>query len=85
MREMAIGLIKHPLISGSIMVSAGSLLANFVNFLFNIFISRNLTVQDYGVVASLIAVITLFSISSGAIIPTIINFTAESFAKNDLS
>jgi len=63
---------------------SGSLGANFIHFLFNIFLSRNLAVQDYGSVASLMAIITLFGISSSAIAPTIVSFTSRSFQENDL-
>ncbi len=85
MREKAKSIIKHPLISGSILVSGGSLFANFLSFLFNIFISRNLSVNDYGTVASLIAIINLFGISAGAINPTIISFTGPSFLEKKYS
>jgi len=85
MKERARKIIKHPLISGSIVVSAGSLLANFINFFFNIFLSRNLAVQDYGTIASLIAIINLFGISAGAINPTIVNFTGQKFLNKDFS
>ncbi len=84
MRKKLTSVIAHPLIAGSIIVSVGSLVANFINFIFNIFISRNLSVQDYGTVATLMAIITLFGISAGAVMPTIVNFTGESFAKNNL-
>ena len=78
-------LAKHPLISGSLIIFLGSTFGNFLNFIFNIFISRNLTLQDYGTVASLMAIINLFGISAGAITPTIVAFTSGSFLKNDLS
>lgn len=84
MNKSAKKILKHPLIAGSLIIFFGSTFGNFLNFIFNIFISRNLTVQDYGTVASLMAIITLFGISAGAITPTIINFTSDKFQKNDL-
>lgn len=85
MNKSAKKILKHPLIAGSLVIFFGSTFGNFLNFIFNIFISRNLTVQDYGTVASLMAIINLFGISAGAITPTIVSFTSESFLKNDLS
>ena len=76
-------ILKHPLLSGSLIIFFGSTLGNFLNFIFNIFISRNLTIQDYGTVATLMAVINLFGISAGAITPTIVSFTSKSFELGD--
>lgn len=76
-------LLKHPLLSGSLIIFLGSTFGNFLNFIFNIFISRNLTVQDYGTVASLMAIINLFGISAGAITPTIVSFTSKGFQQSD--
>ena len=80
-----INFIKNPLISGSFIIFFGSTFANFLNFIFNIFISRNLSVQDYGTVASLMVIVNLFGISASAITPTIVSFTSEGFLKNDLN
>ena len=46
-----IRLINHPIILGSSIIFLGSIFGNFFNFLFNLFISRNLSIEDYGVVA----------------------------------
>lgn len=77
-------LLKHPLLSGSLIIFLGSTFGNFLNFIFNIFISRNLSIQDYGTVATLMAIINLFGISAGAITPTIVSFTSKGFQINDL-
>lgn len=76
--------IKNPLISGSSIFFLGSLFANPLNFLFNLFMTRNLTVADYGTLASLMSLITLTTIPAGALLPTIIKFAASYFAKNEL-
>jgi len=81
----SIKLIKNPLISGSLIIFFGSTFGNFLNFIFNIFISRNLSVQDYGTIASLMVIVNLFGISASAITPTIVSFTSEGFLKNDLN
>ena len=74
MKEKAKALIKHPLIYGSGIVVIGNLFANFFNFLFNLFMSRNLSVSDYGVLASIVALIAFPSLAVGAINPMVIHF-----------
>lgn len=76
--------IKNPLISGSGVIFFGSLFANPLNFLFNLFMTRNLTVADYGILASLMSLITLTTIPAGALFPTVVKFAASYFAKNEL-
>ncbi len=85
MRKKIRQVIEHPLISGSIIVFLGSLSANIFNFLFNIFMSRNLTFSDYGALASLISIITLFGFSAAGIVPTIVRFAGSYFAKGDVA
>lgn len=77
--------IAHPLISGSTVIFIGSLFGNVFNFLFNVFMSRNLpSPSDYGVLASLISLMTLSALPIGAILPTLVYFSASYFAKKDL-
>lgn len=85
MRKKISQAIKHPLISGSLIIFIGSSSSNLFNFLFNLFMSRNLTLSDYGILASLISVISLFGFSAAAIVPTIVRFAGPFFAKGDLS
>lgn len=85
MRKKIQRAIEHPLISGSIIIFIGSFSANIFNFLFNLFMSRNLTLSDYGILASLISVISLFGFSAAAIVPTVVRFAGPFFAKGDLS
>lgn len=85
MRKKIRQAIKHPLITGSLIIFIGSSSANLFNFLFNLFMSRNLTFSDYGVLASLISVISLFGFSAAAIVPTVVRFAGPFFAKGDLS
>lgn len=77
-------LASHPLILGSSVIFFGSIIGNFFNFLLNLFISRNLSIADYGVVVSLLSLMMLFALPVGAIVPTIIYFSASFFAKGDL-
>lgn len=72
---------SHPLISGSIVVILGSTFASIFHFLFNLFMSRNLSVSDYGALASLLSLTTIFGLVGGAFVPTIVTFAGTFFAK----
>lgn len=85
MKEKAKELIKHPLIYGSSIVVIGNLFANFFNFLFNLFMSRNLSISDYGVMASIVALIAFPSLAVGAITPMVIHFAGKYFATGELA
>lgn len=76
--------LKHPLISGSAVLFIGTLIANVFNFLFNLFMGRNLSIPDYGVLASIISIISLAMVVANSITPTVVNFAATYFAKNEL-
>lgn len=76
--------MNHPLIKGSTIILIGSFLGNILNFLFNLFMSRNLSISEYGILASLISLISLFGFPAGSIVPTIVNFAAIYFAKGEL-
>jgi O-antigen/teichoic acid export membrane protein len=76
-------LIKYPLISGSIVIFLGSTFSSFFNFIFNLFMTRNISVSDYGTFASLLSLITLFGIAGGAFIPTVVTFAGGYFAKKE--
>ena len=74
-------IIKHELVTGSFFIFAGSMFANFLAFLLNLFLARNLTYADYAVFASLSSVITLASIPATSINTIIIKFAASYFAQ----
>lgn len=84
MKNSILRLISHPLINGSMFILVGSLLGNVLNFLFNLFMSRNLSVSEYGILASLISLISLFGFPAGSIVPTVVNFAATYFARGNL-
>lgn len=75
--------IKNPLISGSTVIFAGSLSASVLNFLFNLFMTRNLSVSDYGILASLISIMTLSGLPAGSFFPMVVKFAGSYFAKNE--
>lgn len=76
--------IKKPLLLGSILVVGGSMAGNFFQFLFSIFMTRNLTVVDYGVLASLMSLVMIPALVSSAIFPTLVSFAATYYAKDQL-
>lgn len=84
MRKKISQAISHPLISGSAIVFAGTLFANLFHFIFNLFMSRTLSVSDYGTLASLVSVILLFALIADSFIPTIVHFSSIHFAKKEL-
>ncbi|RJQ25248.1 hypothetical protein C4577_06115, partial [Candidatus Parcubacteria bacterium] len=83
MRKKVQLMVKHPLISGSIIVFVGSTLGSFFNFLFNLFMTRNLSVADYGALAGLLSLTTVFGLIGGAFAPTIVTFAGGYFAKKE--
>lgn len=85
MKQTAKQLIKHPLIYGSSIVVTGSILANFFNFLFNLYMSRSLSVTDYGTLATIISLITFPALFVTALNPVIIRFAGGYFAKNEFA
>ncbi len=84
MRKKISQVINHPLISGSVIVFGGTLFANLFHFIFNLFMSRTLSVSDYGTLASLVSVILLFALIADSFIPTIVHFSSLYFAKKEL-
>lgn len=83
MKKRITQLVKHPLISGSAILFIGSLMSSFINFVYNLFMSRNLTVSDYGILASIMSLVILATLPAGAVIPMVINFSGSYFAKEE--
>ncbi len=77
-------LIRHELVSGSVYIFLGFLLASFLGFLVNLFLARNLSSSDYGIYASLLSLFTLASIPTQSIIPIVVRFATDFFAKSEL-
>jgi O-antigen/teichoic acid export membrane protein len=75
-------LYSHPLISGSIIIFSGTLFANFLSFIFNWFMRRELTNADYGAFASMMSLITLPGLATAAVIPIVVNFAGIYFSKH---
>lgn len=76
--------LRHELISGSFYIFIGSVLVNFLAFLLNLFLARNLSYADYGIFASLLSIITLASMPAGSINTVIVRFSTDYHSKNQL-
>ncbi len=85
MIEKAKNIIKHPLIFGSGVLVIGNLIANFFNFLFNLFMSRSITVSEYGIFASIMSIIAFPVLIGSAINPVVVRFAGDYFAKKDFA
>lgn len=83
MKEKIFYFLKHPLISGSAVLFAGSMIGNVFHFLFNLFMSRNLSVIEYGILISLITVVSFPGYFLQSIAPTTVNFAATFIANRE--
>jgi O-antigen/teichoic acid export membrane protein len=83
MKQKAKKLLKNPLIYGSGIVVVGGFAANIFNFLFNLFMTWNLPVADYGILASVSSLITFPWLISAAVNPVIVRFAGDYFVKKD--
>lgn len=68
---------SNPLAFGSFLMMVSSVLGNFLNYVFNVFIVRLLGPNNYGVFASLISLQTVFSVPSAALTTATAKFTAQ--------
>lgn len=84
MKQKVVNLIKNPLIAGSSVIFVGSMLGNVFHFLFNLIMSRNLSVVDYGIFISLISLTTLPALAFNSLIQITVNFAAGYIANDEL-
>lgn len=78
-------ILKHELVSGSTYYFVGSLIGNVFAFLFNLFLARRLTPQDYGIYASLISLFSLITLIPQSFLATVVQFATGYFSKNEIS
>ncbi len=76
-------LLKHELISGTFYLFIGGTIANFIAFIYNLFLARTLVPVDYGIYGSLLSIITLLGVPVSSLGPVIVKFSANYFAKNE--
>ncbi len=76
--------LKHELISGSFYLFVGGTIANFIAFIYNLFLARTLVPSDYGVYGSLLSVITLVGVPVQSLGPVVVKFAADYFARDQV-
>ena len=76
-------IIKHELISGSFYLFIGGTIANFLAFLYNVFLARTLAPVDYGAYVSLLSIITLLGVPVQSLNPIVVRFATEYFVKGE--
>ena len=74
----------HELVSGSFYLFLGSIIANFLAFILNWFLARNLSYADYAIFASLLSLITLAAIPANSINTIIVKFATDYFVTNQM-
>lgn len=74
--------IQHPLISGSAISVGGSMVANIFNYFYNLSMGRMLSVAEYGILASLISLFSIFVVFGTTITMVFSKFTASFMAKD---
>lgn len=84
MKKTVKSILAHPLMAGGAVISLGAFVGNIFNFLFNFFMTRNLSVEEYGTVAALISIILLFSLAIDSFIPTVVHFAGSYFANKEI-
>ncbi|RLG59434.1 MAG: hypothetical protein DRN95_02085 [Candidatus Hydrothermarchaeota archaeon] len=70
-------MIKEPLLRKSGIVFAFTIVASFLDYLYQVYVGRYLGPEDYGVFASLFAIFYLISVISNTIATSITNFISK--------
>lgn len=70
-------ILKDPLISGSLVLFIGTMIANFGNYLYHLLMGRMLGPKDYGILASLISLAYIFSVLTSSLLTTIVKFVTK--------
>ncbi len=71
------GFGKHELVSGSFYVFIGTTVSSFLAFLLNVFFARELTYAEYGVLASLLSLVTLLTIPASSLSAVIVRYATN--------
>jgi O-antigen/teichoic acid export membrane protein len=70
-------LTKDPAVSGTLVVSVGSLLAGFFNYLLQFFLGRTLSISDFGVFNALLSLSVILTVLSGSLSAALIKSVAD--------
>ncbi len=76
-------LSENPLLKGSAIVMVGSLIASFLNYLFQFLVGRFLSPADYGTLVSLFSILYIVGIPGGVLGTTATKFASQYKAHND--
>ena len=68
--------LDSPLIKGSIILVISFGLFNFINFLFQFFMARMLSIEEYGILASIFSIIYIFSVFTDSIQNVMVKYSA---------
>lgn len=76
MKKYLQGVYNNPLFSGSVIMVAGNMVANVVNYVYHILMGRMLGPVDYGILASIYSILYLVSIIPASTSVAIVKFIA---------
>lgn len=75
--------ITHELVSGSFYIMLGTTFSSFLAFILNIFFARQLSYEDYGILASLLSLVILLTIPSQSLTAIIVRYSTIFFARGE--
>lgn len=75
--------LSHELISGSFYLFVGGTIANFLAFLYTVFLARALAPVDYGIYVSLLSIVTLLGVPIQSLSPIVVKFATEYFVRGE--
>ncbi len=75
--------LNHDLVSGSFYIMLGTTVSSFLAFILNIYFARELSYQEYGILASLMSLVTLIAIPSQSLSAIIVRYATLFFAKGE--
>lgn len=84
MKKIFSNAVNNPIISGSVIIFIGTFAGNLFNFLFNFFMTRNLSISDYGTLAAFASIILLVALAVESFMPTVIHFAGSYFANKKI-
>jgi O-antigen/teichoic acid export membrane protein len=76
-------ILENELISGTLYIFLGTMVANVMAFLINLFLARNLSYADYAIFASILSILTLSAIPATSISNVIVKFATDHFINKD--
>src|SRR5258708_1721467 len=85
MKKFLKPIINNPLFSGSLVMILGSNATNFINYVFNLVIGRLLGPAQYGELAALLSLISLYAMIPFSLGLVIIKFISSSKTKEEVS